>query len=441
MRTPALFAEDQWVLGNATVNLGVRYDNHHAWVPAQTRPAGMFVPAQDFPQIDNAPNWKDLTPRLGLAYDLFGNGRTAIKVSLGRYVLSEATDLAEQVSHLGSVVPSATRNWTDNGDYIPQESELGPISNTAFGTAVVNTVFSPDVLEGWGTRPDNWQTSASVQHQLWARTSVMVGYFRTWYGNFRVNDNVLVTPSDYDPYCVNAPVDPALGDASGKRLCGLYDVNFAKQGKVQTEVVPAEKFGKQTEVFNGVDVAIRTAFGQGGTISGGVAFGGTTTDNCFAIDSPQAEREGFCRTTVPNNQVKFNAVYPLPWGFQVSGVFENSSGVQVLANRSYTNAEIAPSLGRNLSSCANPTGACNARVNVALIEPNTMFEDRLTQVDLRGSKSIRTGQWQIRFSFDVYNLFNANTIIARNNTYGGSWGTPTTILAGRTFRLGTQVDF
>lgn len=236
-------------------------------------------------------------------------------------------------------------------------------------------------------------------------------------------------------------MDPALGDASGKRLCGLYDVNFAKQGKVQTEVVPAEKFGKQTEVFNGVDVAIRTAFGQGGTISGGVAFGGTTTDNCFAIDSPQAEREGFCRTTVPNNQVKFNAVYPLPWGFQVSGVFENSSGVQVLANRSYTNAEIAPSLGRNLSSCANPTGACNARVNVALIEPNTMFEDRLTQVDLRGSKSIRTGQWQIRFSFDVYNLFNANTIIARNNTYGGSWGTPTTILAGRTFRLGTQVDF
>jgi hypothetical protein len=59
-----------------------------------------------------------------------------------------------------------------------------------------------------------------MQHQLRTGLGVSVGYFRTWYGGFLVTDNLAVKPSDYDEYCVTAPVESRLPN-SGKQLCGL----------------------------------------------------------------------------------------------------------------------------------------------------------------------------------------------------------------------------
>ena len=78
-----LYAQDQWTINQLTLNLGVRADFLNAQVDAQSLPAGPLIAAREFGEIRNVPNWKDVSPRLGAVYDLFGDGRTAIKATLG----------------------------------------------------------------------------------------------------------------------------------------------------------------------------------------------------------------------------------------------------------------------------------------------------------------------------------------------------------------------
>ena len=85
-----LFAQDQWRIRRMTLNYGVRLDYLKASVDAQDIPAGPFTPARRFEAIENVPNWKDIDPRFGIAYDLTGDGKTAIKTSIGRYVIGES---------------------------------------------------------------------------------------------------------------------------------------------------------------------------------------------------------------------------------------------------------------------------------------------------------------------------------------------------------------
>ncbi len=149
----------------------------------------------------------------------------------------------------------------------------------------------------------NWETSASVQHQLAPRVSVTAGYFRRWYGNFIVTDNMLVTPADYSPYCVTAPADPRLPGGGGYPVCGLYDISFAKFGQSSNVVKLANGFGEQLEVYNGVDLSLNARLPRGLVISGGTSTGRVMTDNCFVIDSPQ--RLLNCKTVPPfQTQVK-----------------------------------------------------------------------------------------------------------------------------------------
>ena len=88
---------------------------------------------------------------------------------------------------------------------------------------------------------------------------------------------------------------------------------------------------------------------------------------------------------------------------------------------------------------------CNGTVTIAnLFEPNTLFEDRLTQLDVRVAKSFRFGGARVRAMADVYNLLNANTLLSSNGRYGGTtspWPLPTAILGARTFKFGAELTF
>jgi hypothetical protein len=388
--------------------------------------------------VDSVPNWKDLSPRLGVAYDLFGNGRTAIKASAGRYMALESPASANDPA--AAMVTSATRTWTDaNRDYVPQESELGALSNANFGKTVINTRWDPEELVGWGKRGYNWQTSAAVQQELWPGVALNVGYFRTWFGNFRVTDNLLVTPADYSPFCITSPVDSRLPGGGGQQICGLYDIDPSKFGLVSNLVTAgAGKYGKETEIYNGVDVTVDARFGKGGLFSGGMSRGATVADKCnVTVDSPQ---HYLCKTRVSENQVKFSGAYPLPWSLQVSGTYQNLPGYPITASYVATNAAIAPSLGRNLGACRG-AATCNATVTVPLIEPGTRFEDRINQVDARLTKTLRLGRTRIQGMFDVYNVFNANSIVLENVNYGSAWLQPNQILGGRLVKFGFQLDY
>ena len=441
------YAQDQWTMRQLTLNLGLRYDTYNGRVKVADLQAARFVPARHFDEKKNVPNWKDFSPRVGASYDLFGNGKTALKGALGRYVVGEGiTGVTDQNDPQKAVVLSATRTWTDaNGDFVPNcdlgipgaSGECGALNNNRFGTANVTSNWSKDVLEGVGVRPYNWQASVALQHELRARTALNVGYFRTWYGNFRVTDNLLVAPADYNPFCVTGPANTLLPGGGGQQLCGLYDLNPAKFGQVNTLVTQASHFGKQTEVFDGIDIGVNSRFRSGGLLAGGVATGRVATDRCFVVDSPQEKR--FCDVTPPwiaGTQVKLAAVYPLVWGVQASATYQNLPAVPVDANFTFTNAQILPSLGRNLSA------GVNGSVTASLYAPQVKFEDqRLSQLDLRFTKIIRVGRAKMQGMFDIYNVTNAGTILGVNPAYGALWRRPTSLLGPRLLKFGGVFDF
>ena len=459
VRDVAAYAQDQWTVRRLTLNVGLRYTDAKAWTPEQVLGAGFFVPERRFAPVDNVPHYRNLSPRVGFAYDLFGTGRTAVKASVGHYpdrVIQASANPAVNLTR------STSRNWTDtNTNYRPDcdllnpsaNGECGVWSNLNFGKANVETRYAADAQSGFNEQFDSWQGSVSVQHELKPGVALNVGYFRTWYGGFLATDNQLVAPADFDPFCLTVPNDRRLPN-SGQQLCGLFDVSPSGFGLVDNLVTQASGFGKQTQVFNGVDMTVSARFAGSGQLSGGLSVGRTVTDNCYQNDDPSLlgqnavatypRTDAFCHLAPPwsaGTQVKLMAVYPLPWNIQTSAVYQNSPGIPITAQYVVSNASIVPSLGRNLASCRG-AATCNANVTVDLIPPTVLFEPRLQQLDLRFSRIIPLGGIRrLRADIDVYNVFNVSNVLSMNTTYGSVWQDVRQILGGRLVRLGGQINF
>jgi hypothetical protein len=449
-----IYAQDRWIVRRATLNLGLRFDYYNTAVPAQHAPAGPWVPERNFGPVSRVPVWKDLQPRLGVAYDLFGDGRTALKAAVGRYngpggfVLSIANGNNPMVTSVNSVA----RGWTDaDGDYVPdcdlgnfrQNGECGQISDLNFGQLnPLATQYANDVLEGWGIRDYTWDVSAEIQHQLNPGISLTGAYFRNWYGNFTVTDNREVTPADFGSYCITAPADTRLPGGGGYQVCGLADVAPARFGRVTNLVTQASNYGKQTQVSDFFSLTANGRVGSVAQFGGGIDTGRTVSDRCFVVDSPQELLH--CRVVTPmraNTQLKVFGSYQLPGEVVFSGILQNMAGQPILASYAARNAEIAPSLGRNLSACGT-LAVCTATATVPLITPGTEFEGRRTHLDLRVSKIVRLGsRMRLQANLDVYNVLNRSDIQLINTTFGPNWRRPTSIMEPRLAQLGGQLTF
>jgi hypothetical protein len=437
-----MFVQDQWTIKRLTLTGGVRYDYFSSGVDPVSLPAGLWVPARSFPGTSHQPLWKDVSPRMAAAYDLFGDGKTAFKASLNRSVAYGGKGIDGNNPIIRSVL-SVTRTWADaNGNFAPDcnlvnqlaNGECGQISNLNFGQNNPNaTTYADELLNG--LRPYNWETTALVQRQVAAGVSLSLGYYHRTFANFTANDNQLVVPSDFSQYCVTAPVDSRLPGGGGNQMCGLYDVAPALFGRNITVVRDAAHYGRQRQVYDGVDLTENVRLASGATISGGVSWGRTRTDSCFVVDSPGALR--FCEVTPPfHPHAAFVGSYPLPWwSVTMSATYRDYPPAEILANRSTPNSEIAPSLGRNLSNGANGT------VSVALIQPGTMYTARPRQLDFRFSKRARFGRSRITANLDLFNLFNGTGITTVNPTYGAQWQRPTLLQQGRYVQFSGQVDF
>ena len=204
----ALFAQDQWRAGRLTLSGGVRWDYFNMSFAEERLDAGRFVPARVYPEVKDAVILKDLNPRVSAAYDLFGDGKTALTFSMNRFVgLQGAIGGVAASNPVTRSVQQADRNWIDaDRDYVPDcdltnleaNGECGRMNNLNFGLNNPNaTTYDQELLRGY--RNYNWETSATIQRQLASGISVNVGYYRRNFANFNVNDNQFVTPADYSP--------------------------------------------------------------------------------------------------------------------------------------------------------------------------------------------------------------------------------------------------
>jgi hypothetical protein len=467
-----VYVQDTWTVKRLTVNAGLRYDYLNNRVEPQDAPGGTWIGPRHYDGLSNVPNYKDLSPRLGIAYDLFGNGKTALKATLSRYVLTSTVGTARLLNPINTSVNTATRSWTDtNHDGIPQVSELGPLSNTAFGQVSVATQYDPATINGFDARRNNWEVSSTLSHQLMSRVSAEVSYFRRAQGHFTTTDNLDVSPSDFTPYCVTAPVDSRLPGGGGNQICGLYDITPAKFGVATHNLVTfVDNYGgKQTEVFNGVDVAVNARLRSDVFFTGGFSTGDTHFNNCAAfVDNPATQFGISTVSTYPSTpgtgtnfaycdydtswlaQAKLTGSYTLPWQqVQVSGVLQNLPGQMVLAQWNITQVDVLAngSLGRPLSGGAN-----TSRV-VPLIKPGTDYTPRRTQVDFRVSKNFQVASSRrLQVMADIFNAFNSNAAVGATSnagepppaiitTYGPSWLKPLNILQARYVKFGAQFLF
>ena len=459
-----IYAQDRWTKDRLTLSGGARLDLQKESASDFTSQPHKWLPTRNafFPSVE-VTNWKDINPRLSAAYDLFGTGKTALKASASRGVEQDSIRYASAANPANTLVTQVSRVWTDaNGNFSPDcdlfnsqaNQECGVWQDLGFGTARPTTSYDPAVLTGWGTRPWNWEFSVGIQQELLPRLSVSAGYFRRVQGNFNVLDNEALTPADFTPYSVIVPTDSRL-PTSGKTVSGIYDQNRAV---VNRQVIKsASNFGNQYGHWNGFDVNVDARLRDGLFLQGGFSTGKTLSDTCDVIDDvpeallaaapagiqPTLATAGallpaaFCHQESPFlTNFKGLVSYALPFGVRVAGTWQSLTGPQIAANQIYANAGTGLAPGTTLN---RPLTFAQSTVNV--VEPGSMYGDRLNQIDLRFTKVVGVGIGRMDLNLDIYNALNSDAILTQQNAYGGAWTRPLTVIQPRFLKFSARWDF
>jgi hypothetical protein len=487
-QTLGLYAQDQWTIGRLTLQGGLRYDRAWSWAPAEgngTTATSRFNPQPiSFDKTVSVRGYNDITPRFGVAWDVFANGKTAVKVNGGKYVEAATSDsiysannpAVRIITRIGSG-PAAARGWDDaNRNFLVDCDLLNPQAQDTrgsggdlcagiggaglnFGNVNPNTTtINPDILGGWGVRPYDWQLGTSVQHELLPRLSVELGYNRRWWGNFFVTDNTRTTAADYEAYTLAVPQHENLPGGGGTATFVAITPQAAARG-AQSYMTSERDFGDaRTSYWHGVDFSAtaRMAFGltvQGGTSTGrGVRdtcavtealpelLGSARVDSCDVTEQWATSFRGLASYTIPKVAVLVSAsmrsISTTPGG----GVATN--GLSLAANYVVPNTVIMESLGR---LPANALATQTTTVN--LLNPGELYTlARVNLVDMRFAKIFRFAGRRADVGVDLYNLFNSNVTTSYQQTYefrtnGAAWLTPTAIASPRLARFHLTLAF
>ena len=444
-----VYAQDKWTLRRLTLTGGIRWDYFNSSIPAQTTPADIWIPARSFAAVPNVPNWKDIDPRFGAAYDLFGNHKTAIKASVNRYVSTNIYTFGYNINPIQAgggntltraVLPTTNINAPPVGNPLntaPNGDFSGPGASN-FGQSILTTTYDPHLSSGWGKRPYNWEYNAQVQHQLASHISLDAGYFRRTFGNQTVTNNLDITPSNFDTFCVTVPTNPHLGKASGSQLCGLADINPAYASLTSHQQITfADHFpGQTSQVYDGFDLNINAHPTGRFFLLAGFSIGRTITKNCAVVDNPLTLLN--CVSDQPfQGSYRVTGGYTFHWKIQLSGVYQSIPPATF--NPTYVVTSTAPgsTLGRPL---------VEGTITIPnVVAPYTFFTDRVNQVDIRVTKaiSIETARFKSRIDLmaDVYNVFNTSPVLTRNAAIGPTFYTPTAVLQAAFLKLGGRFTF
>jgi hypothetical protein len=466
VRFDSVYVQEQWTLGRATVQGALRYDHAWSYFPEQTvGPVRFFPTAVTYPRTTGVEGYHDLWPRGGIAYDLFGTGKTSVKFNFGRYLeAAQNGGLFIALNPTGRLSTTTTRTWTDtNGNFAADCDLLNPAAQNLsasggdvcganaspnFGTQVFDSTLDPGLLSGWGVRSGDWQYGVSVQHEVLPRVAVEVGYQRRWLVNSLVTDNRARSAADHTLFGVNIPSDSRLPGGGGGVLNGLYNVTPEAAVRLNDNFQTlASNVADWTQVANSVNLNVTARMRNGLVLQGGFNTGTNSNDYCdvraavpeWSVPLAQSPTNPWCDTS-SGWVTRMTALgsYTIPKvDVQISGTLRSDPGGQLAANWTAPNSATV-GLNRPFAGLGSQT------ITVNLIEPGTLYGERVNQVDMRFAKILRFGRSRTTVGFDVYNLVNSDAVLTYNQTFSPTtttWLRPNSVLQARFVKFSAQVDF
>jgi hypothetical protein len=423
-RDHGVFIQDRWTpTARLTLNLGLRFETTYGWLPATCRPSTTFVDGQCFAAIDGAPDFKGVVPRLSAVFDVFGDGKTAIKVSASRYDQPITLSNVQRVNPLGIV--NDTRPWTVctpgqrvgcdlNGDLTPQLDELGLSTGFAFGT---NNRYA-DGLQ-W---PVSNEYNIEVQRQLPGSIVLSAGYTRRETRRNIGTRNVAVPLDTYIPLQVT--------EAQSGRRVTVYNQAPALRGKTDYLWDNAPEFDTN---YNGGDFTATRRLNNHWSIAGGASFGKTVGDIYATSASSLVDLNN------PNNTFRNGVVgNDVPWSYRMSGVYELPR--QIWLSGTWQFYRGFPET--TTVSVGNNTVALTQGTQVLTVEPRgTTRLPSVTSLDVSVRKTWKARNKSFEPRIDLYNLTNNATILGRIAQLGPTYQRVSNIQRGRLIKVGMSVEF
>ncbi|MFN8066745.1 MAG: TonB-dependent receptor [Vicinamibacterales bacterium] len=472
-----VFAQDSWTLKRLTINYGARWELFAHGVANEESGAGRFVAARSFSAID-MPTWKSIAPRVGIVYDVFGNQKTAVKASFGKYMQQGTVGFSQSQNPL--LLTTQTVAWNDlNGDGNPQ-GELGCVYLTAgceinvagnattarqlpvnFGT-VAPVAYAPDIK-----RMYNVESTASIQHEIFNGVSVTAGWYHREYFNLRRRFNTGVTLNDFTPFTLYSPID-------GSPIT-YYNISSAKVSQIATNLVD-QNAPDRTMKYNGFEYNFNARIGKVNLFGGGMSER-ILTNTCDDGWNPNLLL--YCdqnETGVPfRTQFKIAGSVPVKYGINIGVAFQSLPGYvngttsqyaltgvsgpsgittnnppagqgtvwQITRTTTYSASHPCVAQGKCTAGQLVDPGMTQSSLNVPLVAPMTEYGDRINQLDLNVTKNIKIGRFNIQPKLDLFNALNRAPVTAiLGQNYGtAAYNVPSVILNPRTFQIGANVRF
>ncbi|MBI2149513.1 MAG: TonB-dependent receptor, partial [Acidobacteria bacterium] len=425
-----LFASDTWNIRRLTVNAGFRFDTFLPYYPEQGKPGvGPYQEKVTYPEF-KFHRLNGVVPRLSLVYDIFGNGRTAIKASFSKYVYNAGTItnansmMAGFVNRMARTIKRYT--WDGTLPFVPDPSKL------------IRTTGGPNrTLDRNLELPVTDEYVAGIDQEVMRDMTLRFNFVRKFERN---RMHLLNTAIPFSAY--NVPVtftDPGRDGRTGTtddRPITVFNLDPAYRG-FRADVLtnnPADSASFTTYNLEAVKrISNRWQLLTGFDIS---------QYKTWRFASALGQDISSDTNGVPQdpNRLKYNAgVNYWHWQYKALGSYELPYGINFSASFRTTKGEPH---GRTLNTPASLR--LNQGTLALTVEPNgTFFYPTVNILDLRFAKGITLGEsWgKLEGLLDLFNVNNSSAVLSRNNLTGASFGNVLTTVNPRIARLGVRWTF